>query len=212
MRIVSENREPQREYFAVAKRQIKHMTRLIDELQGASRLDPHKLSVDFIDSSLNEILSDPLAAVRERVEARRHTLSVRALAHDVRLVVDPVRLTQVIVTLLSNAIRYTPGTGQIDLNVERKCTGAKDGIEILIRDNGIGIDAAMLPRIFEPFAQFAGAAARLEGGLGIGMSIAQRLTQLHGGTIVVTSAGRERGIQARSTTPVRAAAADEAGT
>jgi signal transduction histidine kinase len=207
---VCEDRAPQRDYFAVAKRQITHLKRLMDELQDASRLDHDKLSIDLAETSFNEILADALATLRERIEARRHTLTVRPLAGDMRLLADPVRLTQVIVNLLSNAVRYTPDGGEIVLNVEQKGAGDARSIEITICDNGIGIDPAVFSRIFEPFAQFAGASARLEGGLGIGLPIAQRLAQLHGGVIAVTSEGIGRGTQARLSIPVRAAAADEA--
>jgi signal transduction histidine kinase len=209
LQLVSEDRMPQRDYFAVAKRQITHLKRLMDELQDASRLDHDKLGVDLVDTSFNEILSDALATMRERIESRRHRLVVHALDGDVRLLADPVRLTQVIVNLLSNAVRYTPDGGEIELRVERKIDkAAGPSIEVSISDNGIGIDATVLPQIFEPFAQFAGASARLEGGLGIGLPIAQRLAQLHGGDVVVTSAGIGCGTRARLSVPVRAAVAE----
>ncbi|WP_322028703.1 ATP-binding protein [Paraburkholderia sp. J76] len=208
LQVVSENRAPQREYFAVAQRQIAQLKRLMDELQDASRLDHNKLSVEPTDASLNEILSDALASIRERAEARRHTLHVHPLAGDLRLFADPARLTQIIVNLLSNAVRYTPDGGEIVLTVEQKGAGEARCVEISIRDNGIGIDPAVLSRIFEPFSQFAGKSARLEGGLGIGLAIAQRLAQLHGGEIVVTSEGAGRGTLARLSIPVRTGSAD----
>ncbi|MCP3726333.1 ATP-binding protein [Paraburkholderia sp. CNPSo 3272] len=208
LQMICEDRPLQREYFAVAQRQIAQLKRLMDELQDASRLDHDKLCVDPTDASLNEILSDALASIRERAQARRHTLSVHRPGGDLRLFADPTRLTQVIVNLLSNAVRYTPDGGEIAIVVEQKGAGDARCVEISIRDNGIGIDPSVLSRIFEPFAQFAGKSARLEGGLGIGLPIAQRLAQLHGGEILVTSEGIGRGTLARLSIPVRTASAE----
>lgn len=196
------------EYFAVAQRQITHLKRLMDELQDASRLDHDKLAIDLADTSLNDVLSDAVTTVHERISTHGHTLTVRALADDMRLLADPVRLTQIIVNLLLNAVRYTPDGGTIDLSVEHTQVGGQPHVDVVIRDNGIGIDAATITRIFEPFAQFAQNAKRgprLETGLGIGLPIARRLAQLHGGDVIVTSAGIGLGTEARLSIPVRPA-------
>jgi CheY-like chemotaxis protein len=102
---------------------------------------------------------------------------------------DPVRLAQVVANLLTNAARYTPNGGEIRLSA------AREGTEIVIRvrDNGVGISAEMLPRVFELFVQGKRTAERAEGGLGIGLTLVRTLVALHGGSVVATSPGPGKG-------------------
>ncbi|MGQ0547427.1 MAG: sensor histidine kinase [Betaproteobacteria bacterium] len=125
----------------------------------------------------------------------------RHIAHLVRLLADPVRLAQVVANLLNNAAKYTPEGGRISLSVRR----VKGHAVIDVRDNGIGIAPEMLPRVFEKFAQLPGALKRSHGGLGIGLSLARTLVELHGGSIEARSAGEGKGAQFVVSLPALAA-------
>ncbi len=191
----------------VAQRQVRHLKRLMDELQDAARLDHGKLGLNLSEVRLDDVIADALASVQERVTAHRHTLTVTGLADDIRFAGDQVRLVQVVANLLSNAVRYTPDGGRVDLSITRAHQEGRDVLEIVVRDNGIGIDAAALPHLFEPFSQFSNARPRQEGGFGIGLSISRKLAELHGGTLTVTSGGAGKGTVARLRLPLQAAEA-----
>ncbi|MCP3727730.1 ATP-binding protein [Paraburkholderia sp. CNPSo 3272] len=204
MQVVSEGREPLSAYLAVAQRQIRHLRTLMDELQDASRLDHNKLSIAPVETSLSEVLADALAAVEERRLERHHTLSLKVPPENLRLCADPVRLTQIIANLLSNAVRYTLPGGNIAVSVEHLVRNGEPHVAIVVRDNGIGISPASLPHIFEPFAQFARTHdGGKDGGLGIGLALAQRFAELHGGAVEIISKGVGQGTEARLTVPVR---------
>jgi CheY-like chemotaxis protein len=179
----------------------------MDELQDAARLDHGKLGLNLSEVRLDDVIADALASVQERVTAHRHTLTVTGLADDIRFAGDQVRLVQVVANLLSNAVRYTPDGGRVDLSITRTHQEGRDVLEIVVRDNGIGIDAAALPHLFEPFSQFSNARPRQEGGFGIGLSISRKLAELHGGTLTVTSGGAGKGTVARLRLPLQAAEA-----
>ncbi|MCX5545382.1 response regulator [Paraburkholderia sp. CNPSo 3076] len=203
IQVVNEGREPLSGYLAVAHRQIRHLERLMDELLDASRLDHNKLTIAPVETSLNDVLADAVGAVEERRLERHHTLSVTTPPEGLCLIADPVRLTQIIANLLSNAVRYTPPGGNIAVSVERLMRNGEPHVAVVVRDNGIGISQASLPHIFEPFAQFARARTGEDGGLGIGLALAQRFAQLHGGAVDITSNGVGLGTEARLTIPLR---------
>ncbi|TDG03248.1 response regulator [Paraburkholderia guartelaensis] len=203
IQVVNEGREPLSGYLAVAHRQIRHLERLMDDLLDASRLDHNKLAIAPVETSLKDVLADAVAAVEERRLERHHTLSVSAPPEGLCLIADPVRLTQIIANLLSNAVRYTPPGGNIAVSVERLMRNGEPHVAVVVRDDGMGISQASLPHIFEPFAQFARARTGKDGGLGIGLALAQRFAQLHGGVVDITSNGAGRGTKARLTIPLR---------
>lgn len=200
-RLTNAQTDPQR-LLNIALRQVQHLKRLMDELQDAARLDHDKLALNIAEVRLDDVISDALAAVREPMSAHRHALSVGAI-DDMRFAGDPVRLVQIVANLLSNAARYTPDGGAIALSVARHEDERGPRLEIVVRDNGIGIDADALPRVFEPFSQFAGGRAHREGGLGIGLGISRKLAQLHDGTLTVSSEGVGRGTVAVLSLPLR---------
>jgi CheY-like chemotaxis protein len=119
------------------------------------------------------------------IEAKGHTLVLKLPKRPIRLVADPVRLAQVLANLLINAAKYTDDGGRIELEAGRK----GGDLLVKIRDNGIGISAEMMPRLFTLFAQAAPALERSEGGLGIGLSLVRGLVELHGGTVNAHSKG-----------------------
>jgi len=122
---------------------------------------------------------------RPLIESRRHELSISLPPDPIPLLADAARIDQVLVNLLNNAAKYTEPGGRIALDVER------DGDEavVRVRDNGIGIDPALLPHIFELFTQAERSLDRSQGGLGIGLTLARRLVELHGGSVTARSEG-----------------------
>jgi CheY-like chemotaxis protein len=118
---------------------------------------------------------------------------------------DPVRLEQVLVNLLANAIKYTGAGGRIEVRL-----GVRDGAaQVVVRDTGIGIAAEMLPRVFELFAQAEGALDRAQGGLGIGLTLVRRLVELHDGAVTASSGGPGKGSEVVVTLPLRTRASVE---
>ncbi|CAG4889206.1 hybrid sensor histidine kinase/response regulator [Paraburkholderia saeva] len=181
----------------VAQRQMRHLRTLVDDLLDAARLKHGKVAIRRSNTSLNEIVFDAVTAVNHHVEARKHVLTLHGIDDPVYVRADHVRLSQVLGNLLSNAAKYTPAGGHIELNVaslpeEPVTTGAsgKDDygvVVITITDDGVGIDPGMLPHVFDLFAQSPSSNARAEGGLGIGLAVAKRMVELHAGTIAIGS-------------------------
>jgi signal transduction histidine kinase len=168
--------------LTIAQRQMRHLRTLVDDLLDAARLKHGKLAIKHSDTSLNEIAFDAMTAVKHHIGLRRHSLRLSGLEAPVPVTADHVRLSQVLGNLLSNAAKYTPIGGTIDLAVtivaEKSDSARKNVVVIEVRDNGIGIDSSMQPHVFELFAQSARGNARAEGGLGIGLAVAKR----NGGT------------------------------
>ena len=173
----------------VVLRQVKHLARLIDDLLDVSRISRGKIVLrkEFI--SLSPVVGSAVEAVRPLMEERKHELSVSLVNGGLRLEADPLRLEQVLVNLLTNAAKYTDAGGRIAL------TARQEGGEIVIkvRDTGMGITPELLPRIFDLFAQGDRTIARSEGGLGIGLTLVQKLTEMHGGSVTAASEGPGRG-------------------
>ncbi|WP_408346600.1 hybrid sensor histidine kinase/response regulator [Paraburkholderia sp. RL17-337-BIB-A] len=185
------------EVLTVAQRQVRHLRTLVDDLLDAARLKHGKLAIKHSDTSLNEITFDAVTTVKHHFKSRRHTLKLNGLDAPIPVRADHVRLSQVIGNVLSNAAKYTPVGGTIEMTVD---VDAGEGsslpygqVIIKVKDNGIGIDSAVQPHVFELFAQSARAHARAEGGLGIGLAVAKRMVELHEGTISLQSEGAGTG-------------------
>jgi PAS domain S-box-containing protein len=173
----------------IIERQVEHMGRLLDDLLDVSRITRGTLILRRSPVDLDTIVAAAQESARPLIEARRHTLAVRLPAEPIRLVVDPVRIAQVLANLLINAAKYTDSGGRIELEAR------SDGEDVLltVRDNGIGISAQMMPRVFTLFAQASPALERSEGGLGIGLALVRGLVELHGGAVSAHSAGADQG-------------------
>ncbi len=173
----------------VINRQIKHLTRLIDDLLDVSRINSGKIVLrrDVLDAT--PILDSAVETVRPLADERKHQLSVSIDRGNLWVNVDPTRLEQVVTNLLTNAAKYTENGGRIWL------TARPEGEDIVIRvkDTGVGIAPEELPGMFELFAQGGRTLARSEGGLGIGLTVVKKLVQLHGGSIIARSDGPDRG-------------------
>ena len=175
----------------VIVRQVEHMSRLIDDLLDVSRITNDKLVLQTDAIDLGTVVTAAVETSRPLIEERRHRFSVALPAGPVALDADPARLAQVLSNLLTNAAKYTPQGGDICLAVERR---ARD-VLIVVRDNGIGIAPELLPRVFDLFTQGDAAPDRAGGGLGIGLTLARRLIEMHGGTLEGRSEGPGRGAE-----------------
>jgi PAS domain S-box-containing protein len=170
--------------LGVIKRQSDHLTRLVDDLLDVSRITRGRVRLQRRRLRLGAVLDSALDAITPACVDKRHQIEVRRES-DPLVRGDVVRLTQVITNLLSNACKYTRPDGRIDV-VLREHEGRA---ELRVADSGMGIEPDLLPRIFDLFTQERRTLARSEGGLGLGLTIARRLVELHGGTISAHSAG-----------------------
>ena len=173
----------------IAARQVRHQTRLVDDLLDVSRMSTGKIRLQRQKLDLNEIVKSAASDAISRAREQRQTLALHPSAEPLAVEGDPVRLGQVVNNLLGNAIKYTPSGGRVDVFVE-----AQDGEAVVrVRDTGAGIDPQALGRVFELFAQDETTKQQAQGGLGIGLTLARQLIELHGGRIEATSEGRGRG-------------------
>jgi signal transduction histidine kinase len=183
---------------AVIDRQVSHMTRLIDDLLDVSRITRDQLILRTTRVALEDVVATAVETSRPIVEQRGHTLLVNLPADPVSLEADPARLAQVLSNLLTNAAKYTPPGGTIALGGRLD----QDELVVTVTDTGIGIPQDMLPRIFEMFMQVDKALGRATDGLGIGLTLARRIIEMHGGTITACSAGPGAGSEFAIRLPV----------
>ncbi len=169
-------------------RQVKHMVHLVDDLLDVARISRGKLVLKKEQVKLDAVVSAAVEASLPLIEAKCHELVIEA-GEPVLLDADPTRMTQVISNLLNNAAKYTPSGGRIRLYVERQ----GGSVSLSVTDNGIGLSKDSLESVFEMFAQVGSPTERSQGGLGIGLTLARKLTELHGGKLVADSPGPGRG-------------------
>jgi two-component system, chemotaxis family, CheB/CheR fusion protein len=175
-------------------RQIQTLARLIDDLLDISRITQGKLQVQPETVELGELLRRTVEAARPAIQAREQSLLLTRPPEPIYLPADPIRLEQAFGNLLTNASKFTPDGGRIELQVEAR--GAESGrgqVEVRVKDNGSGIDPRVLPTIFDPFTQGDRRLDRARGGLGLGLTLVKRLVELHGGTVAARSDGPGRG-------------------
>jgi PAS domain S-box-containing protein len=173
----------------VIVRQAHYLVRLVDDLLDVSRVARGKVTLTKKTLELADIVAKAVEATAPLLEQRRHQLALTIPSYGLPVEADEVRLTQVVNNLLTNAARYTDPGGRIEVAAERD----GDDVVLRVRDNGAGIAPALLPHVFEMFVQGARGSDRSEGGLGLGLSLVQSLTALHGGTVTVHSEGLGRG-------------------
>jgi len=173
----------------VITRQARHLARLVDDLIDVSRVARGKVTITRRPMELAGVLSKALEANRPLLDARNHAVTVEVPTHGLRVEADEVRLTQVFSNLLANAGRYTPPGGHVTIMATRE----NGEIVTRVRDTGVGIDAGLLPYVFDLFVQGARGPDRADGGLGLGLPLARTLTELHGGTVSVSSEGAGKG-------------------
>jgi PAS domain S-box-containing protein len=169
--------------------QVDHIVRLVDDLLDVSRIVQRKIELRLENLELGTIVRRSVDAVLPSFQKQEHDLRVALPAKPIWLRGDPVRLTQVLENLLHNASKYTPPHGRIEVSAEP----VDSDVVITVKDNGIGIESDLLPRVFDLFTQSSRALDRSQGGLGIGLTLVKALVHLHGGTISVESPGQGRG-------------------
>ncbi|HWW60834.1 MAG TPA: ATP-binding protein, partial [Thermoanaerobaculia bacterium] len=165
--------------------------KLIDDLLDVSRIIAGKMQLSRQRVVVAEAVLSAVDTVRPAAEAKQIAMYATLRDRNVRVHGDPGRLQQVFWNLLSNAVKFTPRFGRIDVTLE--CAG--EDVRIAVRDSGEGIAPELLPFIFDRFRQGDSGMSRKFGGLGLGLSIARNLVELHGGTLTASSEGAGRGAE-----------------
>jgi CheY-like chemotaxis protein/two-component sensor histidine kinase len=167
------------------ERQVHHLVRLVDDLLDVSRVMRGKITLRREPVELSAIIARAVETAQPLIEIQRHALEISIPKESLPLDADPVRLTQVVGNLLTNAAKYTDSKGRIWLTVNR------DGEQavLTIRDTGIGIAPDMLSHVFELFVQADQASSKAQGGLGIGLTLVKNLVEMHGGSVAASSRG-----------------------
>ncbi len=175
----------------VISRQIRHLTRLIDDLLDVSRITRGKIELrrQILDATM--VLDSAIETARPYIDERQQQLELSIDRGDLWLDADPTRLEQVMVNLLHNAAKYSESGGLIRLAAMRR----GDEVVITLRDFGIGMVSGKLPEMFELFAQGDRSLARSEGGLGIGLTVVKKLVEMHGGRVAGKSEGLGKGCE-----------------
>lgn len=172
----------------VIQRQAKHLGRLLDDLLDVSRITQGKIRLQKERVDLSAIIGRAVETARPLMELKKHRLTLSISPGGLVVFGDPTRIEQVLVNLLTNAIKYTDDGGSISITAE-----SHDEAVVIVEDNGMGILAEMLPRIFELFAQVDRSIDRSQGGLGIGLTLARSLVEMHGGKLWAESEGLGKG-------------------
>ena len=171
------------------ERQVEFIRRLVDDLLDVTRISTGKIQLALVPVDLRDVLASAVESTRPLMTQRRHTLVQHILDTAIVVPGDAGRLEQVFVNLLSNAAKYTPENGHIEI---RASLDRQDAL-VHILDDGVGIAGDMQPRIFELFTQVDQSIAQSEGGLGIGLSLVKNFVELHGGSVQVRSEGSGKG-------------------
>jgi signal transduction histidine kinase len=175
----------------IIRRQVDHLTRLVDDLMDVARITRGAVELRTMTVELSTVLMNAIEMATPILEQRSHRLAIDVALHGLEWRGDPTRLAQVVANLLTNAARYTEPGGDIRLAAARD----DDAITISVTDNGSGMTAELLPRVFDMFVQGEHRQGGFSGGLGIGLTLVKNLVQLHGGEVVATSEGLGKGSQ-----------------
>jgi CheY-like chemotaxis protein len=203
MRVHSKGDSTQEWARNVIDRQLTQLTRLVDDLLDVGRITSGKIALHKEPVELNAVVQRAIEATHPLAAASKHTLEVRLSAEPLSVDGDLTRLSQAVLNLLTNAIKYTPAGGRIEVDVARE----GDSAVVRVKDSGIGISAELIPSIFDLFVQGERSLDRSEGGLGIGLTLVKRLVSLHGGTVSAHSDGPGRGSEFAIRLPVLAQSA-----
>jgi PAS domain S-box-containing protein len=187
------------ELIELMRQQVEHLVRLVDDLLDLSRITRDRVELKRREVELGPLLERAVAAIRGTLEQRDQTVTIVQPRAPVWLDADPVRLLQVLENLLQNASKFSDAGSPIELRAER----SGDQVSVRVRDQGIGMDAALLPHLFEPFTQASYSIHRAQGGLGVGLALVRGLVERHGGTVSARSAGPGLGSEFEVRLPVR---------
>jgi signal transduction histidine kinase/ActR/RegA family two-component response regulator len=189
----------------VIKRQVDHMTRLLNDLLDVSRVTSGKITLQKQPTALSEVMMHAIEACGPPIKDRNQHLKVAIPPQPLTLDGDLERLAQVFSNLLNNASKYTQEGGAITFSAEQ----LGDAVVVCVADNGFGIAAEVLPSIFELFTQEERSLAHAHGGLGIGLTVVRAIVQMHAGTVTVKSPGPGKGSEFTVTLPLMTTALPE---
>jgi PAS domain S-box-containing protein len=181
----------------ILDRNVAHMSRLVDDLLDVSRITRGLVNIQRVRVELVEILKNAAETVHTLIQKKNQNLILNLPDPPLFLEGDPVRLTQVFTNLLNNASKYTDENGTITLTASTEGSSFK----VRVQDNGMGIEASLLPHIFDIFMQNERGLARSEGGLGLGLTLVKKLVELHGGQISAINSGTQQGSEFVVTLP-----------
>jgi signal transduction histidine kinase/two-component SAPR family response regulator len=186
----------------IIERQTRHLVRLVDDLLDVSRIARGKIELRRERLDIADAVAKAIEMASPLLEERQHRLAV-SVPRGLFVTADPARLAQVVANLLTNAAKYTDAGGRVTVK------GSSDGetVTLSVADTGVGIEPAMLPRVFDMFAQERQTLDRTGGGLGLGLTIVRNMVQLHGGSVEARSDGRGRGSEFLVRLPAALAAA-----
>jgi signal transduction histidine kinase/ActR/RegA family two-component response regulator len=191
--------------LGIIDRQLHHLGQLVDDLLDVARVTTGKISLKLELVDLLALVRGLLDEIRRTGRERGLAITLQAPEANIYVRADPVRLEQIVNNLLTNALKYTPTGGRVDVSV----AGGSAAV-LRVTDTGVGISPEILPMIFNPFTQAPHSLDRAQGGMGLGLSVVRALVQLHGGTVAVTSAGLGRGCEFTVTLPIAEVDAHEA--
>ena len=173
----------------VIERQVAHLSRLVNDLLDVSRIAQGKIELSRRTVDIAEVAAMAVETASPLFESKSHRLAIEVPREQLYVYGDPVRLAQILGNLLTNAAKYTPAQGHIDLSASEE----NGEVVIRVNDDGIGITPDFLPKVFDLFVQNRQALDRAEGGLGLGLSVVKSLVTLHGGSVSAKSGGPGRG-------------------
>ncbi|MGJ0426107.1 PAS domain S-box protein [Methylocystis sp.] len=173
----------------MVQRQVDHLVRLVDDLLEVSRISRGKVDLRKENVAVSDFLQHALESCQPLIENKSHRVTVNVADEPLRVFGDSVRLAQIAANIINNAAKYTPPGGRIEIDAAR----GNDEVVLRVRDNGVGISADMMPRVFDLFAQTDDQIRLSEGGLGIGLALVRSLVEIHGGRVEARSEGVGRG-------------------
>jgi PAS domain S-box-containing protein len=188
-----------RQAIAIVNRQARSLGRLVDDLLEVSRVTTGKIELRKQLVDLNDIVNNAVLACRSALDGRKHHLELSLSPERLWVHADATRIEQVVTNLLNNAAKYTPDGGAISLTASREA----DRAILRVVDTGVGIPAEFLPRVFDMFAQGDHTLSRAQGGLGIGLTLVQKLVEMHGGSVQANSKGPGEGSQFAVSLPIQ---------
>ena len=194
-------------------RQTAHLNRLVDDLLDVSRVTSGKVVLRKEPAGLRPLVRRCVESLQTMADAHGLVLDMHPGTEQIPVEGDVVRLEQVVINLVTNAIKYTPRGGRIDIEVSREEPGGERGEQALlvVRDTGVGIPSEHLESIFDVFSQAPTGLDRAKGGLGLGLTLVRALVGMHGGTVDARSEGVGKGSEFRVRLPLAASATEVAG-
>ena len=187
--VASPDKNTIRKYSEIISRQVRHMTDLVDDLLDVSRVTRGLVSIEKSELGVKDVIHGAIEQSAPLIDSRHHALTVRLAQDDAVVLGDRTRLIQVLANLLNNAAKYTPLGGHILLCMEVK----PPCVCISVADDGIGMDAQLLPHVFDLFTQAERTPDRSQGGLGLGLALVRSIMTLHGGNVTARSEGPGKG-------------------